>query len=166
MRTAYIDLDGVLVDLVQGVLNREHITHYHWPEGHYNIEEVLGIKLNELDADFWINLPMTNEAIEIMNLISSCKFIGNILLLTQPCNSACAAGKWTWWERSQFHGFPLIMCSNKRWFSRPDTILFDDCDINCEEFRNGGQGVAILISRPWNSQYGHDPLISLKEYLK
>lgn len=159
----YLDLDGVIVDLVQGILNKERITHFHWPEGDYDIEKVIGIKLKSLSQEFWATLPMTMEAIEILNLVCKHKDTSQVVLCSSPCSHECAAGKWQWWKNSQFAGFPLILTDTKWVLATRDSLLIDDSDTQCTLFWQC-YGSTLLVPRPWNSQHDLDTMSTIKEY--
>ncbi|MCK9460617.1 MAG: hypothetical protein M0R80_13345 [Proteobacteria bacterium] len=164
MKTIYVDLDGVIVDLVQGILNKQGITSFHWPKGEYNIEKTLGTNcLRDMSIHDWATLPMTLDAKRIMNII--CDYDVKVILCSKPYNETSAAGKWLWWQTSQFAGFPLILTDMKSILVNKDTLLIDDSELECVQWQQN-DGNCILLPRPWNYLYNVNTITSLESGIR
>lgn len=106
-------------------------------------------------VEFWRNFPVSNECRDIVD--RSVRMVGDdeVYLLTSTTRSPeCLAGKLTWIQnnlptflhRQYLIGPPKHLCA------RPDALLIDDFDKNVNAFRKAG-GQALLVPRPWNSNY-------------
>ena len=161
----FLDLDGVIVGFDEGVLKVHNIEDpFLKPEhkGKWGTEDMYGLDPVEfwapLGEKFWTNLPWTKEGKEILSLVEYEFGYDNICLLTSPClTKGSVSGKIKWinknlptYKKKFLIGFQKHFCANS------DTILIDDRDKNVEEFREHG-GKAILVPRPWNTQYEQEP---------
>ncbi|MCP4900019.1 MAG: hypothetical protein GY906_23875 [bacterium] len=108
-----------------------------------------------IPRSLWAELPRSKEFGFL--IVESARLVGreNVCVLTAPIDDPeCAAGKMEWmkenlpvWLRNQFLiGSPKHLCAS------PDALLIDDSDKNVDAFLRAG-GQAILVPRPWNSNY-------------
>lgn len=158
----FLDLDGVLVDLVTGFIDYLGIDNpYHDPDNLGQFDRLRKINVPEgkdafddLDYHFWANLPPMPDGPEIYEMVEWYFGKGNICLLSSPTrNPESAAGKLAWinqhypqLSRSFFLG------TAKHFAASRNKVLVDDFDYNVEVFREAG-GQAILIPRLWNSHH-------------
>jgi 5'(3')-deoxyribonucleotidase len=173
-----LDMDGVIVDFVTSALNvhinrigEEGRRHLHWPTGEYDIPKVPNISIEEFwekieeTSHFWLNLqpyPWHKTLIDAVKRIAR----GTVLFCSSPTTHApsSATGKVEWLQRVYGDGDSdpcvgheeriknFILTSQKWALASPSTVLIDDSDKNCKEFRNAG-GAAILFPRHWNSNH-------------
>lgn len=155
----FLDMDGVLVDFVGGVLKlfgKEDLLET-WPPGEYNLGAVLGLSLNKIwrkidDAPcWWQGLESYAWA---SNLRDVCLYYDvPVTIATSPSRSPWSASGKVQWIQSflgkRFRNY--IITPDKSLLSRPGAVLIDDSDANCKAFdtvSNGG--VAVTFPRPWN----------------
>ena len=161
--TILMDMDGVLVDFVGGVLRHFNVNTNKlkdWKPGDYHIEKFLG--LDEVDfwaclkTDFWSSLNWHPEASIFIRLLQEIDHVGHRwALCSSPGNAYGAHGKIIWLEQHM----PNVYAQHQ-WVFTPDksllasgkTVLIDDSDHNCNNFRACG-GQAILVPRHWNTQH-------------
>jgi len=164
----YIDLDGVLADLVaqveaylfvKSIYNK---TNY----GEYKIQDACSITANEIYLcfsieRFWSSMPKTDWADEIVSWAKSVSPEEEIYLLSRPwlldsveSTISCLKGKSTWVAENfpEFCG-RMIFSDVKSVFAK-DSLLLDDNKENCEDFAKHG-GKTIFIPTPWGDKnYG------------
>ena len=162
----FLDLDDVLVDFI-GWAHRVcgvdyHADRYPYEIGvHTYIGDMLGMESpshlwQQLDRQFWAELPWMESGKEILRIVE--QFFGpeNICILTAPNeNPSSASGKIEWIQRELpeyaerfLIGNPKHFCSHKR------AVLIDDNQRNAAEFVAAG-GAAIIVPRPWNNPGGY-----------
>jgi hypothetical protein len=100
----------------------------------------------------WEDMPRSKQ---FWLLECSAAVVGqkNVLIATSPTKSPdCLFGKYQWmdkhlpdWCKRQYSITP-----RKSWLARRGVLLIDDCDANCDDFRQKG-GDAIVMPRPWNT---------------
>jgi 5'(3')-deoxyribonucleotidase len=152
--SVFLDLDGVMVDLVGGLIRKLECSNpYHLEEnkGIFSLKETMGFDAwHTLDRDFWANLLPTPEWMQILETIESKFGRENICLLSSPTNAECIIGKMQWIDRflgeyrkRYFFGNPKHMIGGA------GKLLIDDSDENVEQWK----GSSILIPRPWNKNH-------------
>ena len=153
----YLDMDGVLVDFVGGIESRFGVNLQAWPDGFYDIREVVQCRLNRkvtprdfwaLGHAFWANLHPTRECKPLIDALEGCE----TYLLTSPTlEPECASGKMAWikYHLPQFMR-KVIITPQKHLLANSNSVLIDDSDANCQKFISHG-GIAICLSRPWNN---------------
>jgi hypothetical protein len=153
--TAYVDLDGVLVEFVRGALTHHKRSIPPW-EVQWQIDKQLEMTSDEfwgpLDRWFWQWLPWTTEGKPLLAAIE--KLFGeNVVLMTAPSpNIETAAGKIEWVKRElPQYEHRLFIGREKHRFAAPDKLLIDDKNENVYDFRAAG-GKALLIPRAWNDR--------------
>lgn len=151
----FIDLDGVLVDFVEGAFERHNIT-IEYPDIRWNFVKQAGIPESDfwsaLSTGFWAGLKPTREFHGIIGA-AECKFgQENIFLCSSPCETpGCIVGKALWVDTYlPMYSRRLILTSRKEVFSGPDRVLIDDADHNIDSWVKSG-GIGILVPRPWNA---------------
>lgn len=153
-RICYLDMDGVLVDFVNGALYEHAVT---IPEG--DVQWDFNKQLNIPDPEFWgpfgrsfwANLDWTREGALLLNALEYEFGTDHIVILSSPCGTpGCAEGKLDWikkhipqYKRQFLFGPAKHLCAS------PSHILIDDSDSNVEKFRMYG-GHACLVPRSWN----------------
>jgi hypothetical protein len=153
--TAFIDLDGVLVDFVSGVL-AAHGARLPPREICWDFNTQLGLTAGEFWApcgkDFWESLSWTHEGPALLEAVEKV-FGDNVVVLTSPCKTAGAVeGKVEWirrnmpkYARRYFVGPP------KHLLAGAGKLLIDDHDDNAKKFAAHG-GRVVLVPRPWNAR--------------
>jgi len=155
-----LDMDGVLCNFVREcckILNiDEQKVLQNWPVNQYDVEPVFGVTTEELwgainakGKDFWANLEEYNWSKQLYN---ECQKYGDVYFLTIPSNDPQSlVGKVEWIKK--FTGNPLaknyLIGSPKFLCAKPDNVLIDDSDKNCDGFITA-KGTAILFPQPWN----------------
>lgn len=143
----YLDLDGVLVDLVaacEPLLNKKIDTYFFTDEAFFE----------KLDEDFWANLPPTKEFDNVLKLLD------NITICTYAVTPAALFGKEAWCKK-YLGNLPVVYTKHKEKLAHPTALLIDDYDAHYENFSEHGH--AILFPRPWNKNSGLDPIQHLEE---
>lgn len=154
-RICYLDMDGVLVDFVNGAL-REH--GYHLPEGTVKWDFNHQLKIPDPEfwgpfgRSFWSNLGWMPEGRELLTELEIMFGQDHIVILSSPCGTpGCAEGKLDWikqhlpkYKRQYLLGPAKHLCAS------PSHILIDDYDHNVDKFRTYG-GFAALVPRSWNT---------------
>lgn len=150
----FIDLDGVLVDFVQGAFDYHDIK-IPWPEIKWDFLKQAGISpadfWSPLDQPFWASLRPTSEFSVIIDEVERKFGAENVFLCSSPCETAgCITGKAMWVERHlPSYSRRLILTNRKEVFSGPGRVLIDDRDENVIDWCKAG-GTGILVPRPWN----------------
>ncbi|MHC4121458.1 MAG: hypothetical protein ACYSWO_28630 [Planctomycetota bacterium] len=112
----------------------------------------------------WERMPKSDQ-FWLMDAAASMVGRENVLIASSPTKSPdCLFGKYQWIERHcpDWIQRQYSITPRKFWLAQPGTLLIDDCDGNCDLFRNppplpdgtpreGGE--AILVPRPWNPMH-------------
>lgn len=158
----YLDMDGVITNFSKGC---EQI--FDWPH-HKNIQpdqdirKFLGLTNKEfwemIDShgeEWWANLEPENWTEELVNIVKF--YDSNFLILTSPSLShQAASGKVLWLQKffksKRFKNYIITPAENKQLLANSKSVLIDDNDKNCEQFREK-LGYTILFPRSWNQNY-------------
>ena len=169
-----LDMDGVLVNFVQGVCDRfdcENPYEYGKIRRKWDICSELGLSPTDvwpsLDFSFWINLKPYPWFRLVMNKLESKFGAKNICLLTTPVSQpGCRDGKYTWIKQHlPEYSTRHLIGVGKEFCAGPGSLLIDDKESNIRAFRNRG-GFAFLFAAPWNLKYKIEhPEIELIKYL-
>lgn len=162
-KTCFLDMDGVLVDFIGGVLRAFNIKDNPYDDiTNYGKKIINALNIsskkfyNALDYNFWKDLNWTKEGKNILELIE--KYFGksNICLLTAPTrNIGCIPGKLKWVEENLPEYKNQILIGKAKYFcAAPNKILIDDNRENIQDFINYG-GNGILVDRPWDEYYSY-----------
>jgi hypothetical protein len=158
-----LDLDGVLVNFVQGSLDIHGIKMdaemlYSGNEGKWDFVQILGMMQpafwKPMDEEFWAKLDPMPDCFQILELVENRFKRENVMILTSPSsNYGCHAGKIRWMERHLPRHYSKtaghMFGSRKELLARPNNVLVDDRDKNVDDFTSHG-GRAILVPRIWN----------------
>lgn len=141
----FIDLDGVLVDLIAGLsdIAGKDLGELRQPA----FKQAYSKFINSVNHDdlisFWINLPPMPDYLKLWNKVKHLQ----PLILTNASNSlANCEGKKKWVEKHLKIPSDRVFCSKKsrekQLYASPKSILIDDYDKNIKEFKNkGGHGI-------------------------
>lgn len=154
----FLDMDGVIADLLTPVLKKYNIQWKDYPRGVWDIEKALNIPFHSVSSiwtdDFFENLKPTDDAFEI---VAECMSVGETCILSKPYKDRGFIGKYRWLEKY----FPYFIKHGKYLFgppkdfcAGPETVLVDDNDLHIETFRSRG-GHGILVPRIWNSGHSY-----------
>lgn len=161
----FIDMDGVLADLVGPICELIGFDFEQYPKGVYGLDGAFGIPLAELwekihakGSDFWADLPRMDGA---RGLVAACQAISQrVYVLSGPSESPESYhGKRRWMER-HFPDVPLMLipASHKYTLAGRRRLLIDDSDANVDDWRKA-DGWAITYPQRWNRlHYLNDPL--------
>jgi 5'(3')-deoxyribonucleotidase len=155
--TIYLDMDGVLVDFVNGAIEATGIdlTHDTWTE--WDAYRLKGWTSDQFWAPinerlyFWEDLQPYPWAEELLEL---CKSFGEVVFCSTPSrNPESASGKLTWLrQRGWLKDHDCILMKDKWRLAKPGTILIDDRRESCALFAaNGGRD--ICFPQPWNRDW-------------
>ena len=155
-----LDLDGVIVDFVRGVLKYHNRPDISYGDIQWNLENMVRPDLtpeqfwDSLGYDFWLNLPFTPTGPALFAGLASLVGTENILICTSPCRTpGSIEGKIEWLRINMPTMQRNFMVTPKKEFAASqDRILLDDNDPNIEKFAEAG-GLTVQIAQPWNS--GH-----------
>ena len=153
----YLDMDGVIVDLVQSVKNHYGLPHH---EDTWEIHSWYGMKEEGFweafeNHDWWANLPAFNGWKEFYDELI--RLSGQVMILSKPStNPQSLSGKVAWLQKhfggDTFKNF--VFTKHKHLLARSwSDILIDDSDANIDEFRLAG-GTGIVCPRSYNTMKG------------
>lgn len=151
----FIDLDGVLVDFIEGAFERHNIT-IEWADIRWDFVKQAGIHESDfwsvLGTGFWAGLKPTREFHGIIGAAEHKFGQENIFLCSSPCATpGCIVGKALWVDNYlPKYSRRLILTNRKEVFSGAGRVLIDDADHNIDGWVKSG-GVGILVPRPWNA---------------
>jgi len=143
-----VDCDGVLANFVKASLAahgrreteadcRRYDYYLDWPISTTQfLSKVRGY-------DFWFGMEEYPWARELL------RRIGDYTISTKPSvDRECGVGKFDWLRQ---RGVKIgdVMVGRKKWLMAPGSLLIDDHEMNCVEFRAAG-GKAIVFPQPWN----------------
>lgn len=156
----YLDLDGVIAQFV----NQSKKVHNRTDEATcWDYYKAWGITTTEfwkkIDADefFWENIEKYSWTDELVDLVKSVD--PKYTVLTSPHNHPNSyKGKCTWIKEVLKIDPPkrAILTAIKEDCAKPNRVLIDDSNDNCEKFIAAG-GQAILFPQLWNN---NDHLVS------
>lgn len=171
-----LDLDGVLADFFG------HGIKMFCPGAKINpgdswLPDILGMTEEKFwqfvsvnSKDFWFDMPLLPDAMEIYNLAVNAVGTRNVGICSSPSRSSDAAyWKQAWVERH----FPAlarqtIITPAKYLCSGPRVLLVDDWDKNAEFANPLYGGSFYLLPRLWNQRHeqADKAAVMLKQYLK
>ena len=165
LKTIYLDMDGVLVDFVGGVLAHHNID----PKEQANIKswdffQQFGIDEQKFwdttaaYSGFWRNLDPYPYAQDVMDY---CRMYAEEVKLCTSCGCPAAASGKNGWAKT-FLGIEskdvIHIVDKWRLAYMPGTILIDDSEINLAHWHNactaanrGLYAWSILFPQPWNT---------------
>ncbi len=152
MKTAYVDMDGVLTDFVAGAL-AAHDKTLPPDQVAWDFNEQIGLTAEEfwrpLGYVFWAELGWTHEGKDLLASIERL-FGDNVIIVSTPSKGIGSAdGKIAWLEQHlPRYARKYALCPPKYMLAHPNAILIDDSDANVQNFV--ARGKALLIPRPWN----------------
>jgi 5'(3')-deoxyribonucleotidase len=150
----FLDLDGVIINFIEGVCNWYGIPYEPEKVTHWNALPEL---TNTSYEDFWrrINTPLFWKELNFYPyaklFITELQKHGEVILLSSPARG-CAGYRQNWIQNNLpdfFYSGNYILTPNKAVCANRNTILIDDADHNCISFAKAG-GFAILYPQPWN----------------
>lgn len=178
----FLDMDGVLVDALQGMcdlfeVSLEEFLEAQLPKGDYDVartfvkcaperfgtdKDTTGIKwsrvyehLTHMDSKWWENLPRTSSCHHLIGLLETYVPTSDKLqILTSPMGGPSSASGKMFWACNKL-GFGMdrvVITSEKHLLARSDRVLIDDWDLNVKKFREHG-GKAILFPNHLNALY-------------
>lgn len=165
----FLDMDGVIVDFIGGVLKKYGLNQLSNPtEWDFNYREDFGCSCADfwegLTDEFWRDLEFTKEAVDIFELFHSRDLMDRVCLFSKPPGDIGFKGKAQFIKnnlRQMYNEGQFMLGFNKNWCARPDALLIDDNESNCREFEKAG-GKSFLFPRPWNICRDLEP-ISVQE---
>lgn len=162
MDSVLLDMDGVLVNFIQGALDVHDIQKT--PEEIYgndlgNCDLLQLLKMTAvafwkpMNEEFWAKLDWMPDGAKILEIVERWCGRDNICLLTDPGpNYGAVDGKKRWIERHlPRHYKDSVLFGSRKWVcAHSNSILIDDSDKNINRFIEKG-GNTILLPRIWNS---------------
>jgi 5'(3')-deoxyribonucleotidase len=161
-----LDMDGVLVNFVQGTLDLHGIKKtpeevFNDHKGEFHLSKILKMPqevfYKDMGQDFWSSLKWLPDGRKVLSLCESTFSKENIYLCTAPIRTiGCLEGKRLWVrENMPEYESRLIITSEKHLING---VLIDDADKNIDKF----PGKSILLPRLWNSRHAENTLEVLK----
>jgi len=166
LKAIYLDMDGVLVDLVRHTYSRAGVNKDDIDQAFaettvwdgitpvltdYFKEEWVDADLHRLWAsqEFWASIPWTSHGKELYEMCT--RYAPVVLMTTPTIQPACAAGKMEWIQKhmpyEQRRRYALSPC--KHHMAHPGAMLIDDGEHNIDKFQEHG-GETFLWPDPWN----------------
>ena len=165
----FIDMDGVIVDFVEGV--RRWYECDDWNPTQWDIDfELLGTTRDEFweslnNNSFWLGCPYHKEAMSLIKIFNG--YDPNWCILSSAPMANCFAGKALWIQKNLpdiYNQGRFYLCRRNKYFlAHPEAVLVDDHEGNYNEWVKYG-GKAILVPRPWNYLKYLEPY--LVEYIR
>jgi len=175
----YLDMDGVIVDLLYGVSNLLDIDpdEIRAHDGGFGgawarktgmtderaAESAVWNMIRGAGADFWRDLPWTDYGTALFIAAATAR---PTAILSSPADGTSAAGKIEWLRKHRKElraiykgtGFAyrkpehrrFALSPSKELFAHSHALLIDDHDKNTDAFQRAG-GHAVTWPRPWNS---------------
>lgn len=166
-----LDMDGVLVNFVDGIISSFGIEAKHDDWASWNYHKELGFTDEQMwaptrEAGWWEALNPYPWAGELVEYLRSSGF--KVIFCTSPStDSKCPMEKVNWLRKHGLmdHGKnDYQMGPMKELNAMSGAILIDDSDANVEKYQNAA-GKAILFPQPWNN--GRSIVVSSPcEYVK
>ena len=155
-RLLFVDMDGVLVDLMGGVCAKFGVPMPENPT--YDLSEI-GIPdvwdyIAGEGARFWEDLPAYPWTQKVVKLAVTYAAEENVYILSKPTVApGCWAGKVKWVRRVLGEQWVerLILAREKWTLAAPGRLLIDDFDLNIREFQRAG-GYGLTFPQPWNEK--------------
>ncbi len=168
----FLDLDGTLVNLVQGLCRYHKIPNPYYDAanlGRYDIRHIVGFSQKAfwgvLDHDFWVDLEWMPDGRAILAEILKYVDIKHVTILTAPTGfSGCIEGKISWVNK-ELPGVKYFVGNRKEAIAAPTKLLIDDHDDNIDAWIGAG-GPAIQVPRPSNRLHPISTLNYVKTQLK
>lgn len=173
MRKIFLDLDGVIINLVDGIIKHFNMDCTAEDVNTWDYFTLKTVKLHQefwagLSDEFWVNLekyPWADKVLAMVEPYRPC-------LLTSPAyNNGTARQKWIQNNLPEYyHEGRYLIGPAKHYVAREDCILIDDFDGNIDEWKKEG-GIGILFPQYWNknARFADDPVgyleIKLSQYL-
>ena len=145
----FLDMDGVLVDLIPAMLKHHGKKVTSWPKGEYDIAKVVDI------FDFWSAIEDVYMDAKLSRygykLLDFCKSHASTTILSDPFSIPDTKRRWLRYYLPTFDADKAIFLSadKKARLACPDALLIDDSEQNCADWRDAG-GVAYCWPQPWN----------------
>lgn len=176
MTFGFLDMDGILVDFVEGAcVLHGRPNPYGETKGQYDLDVVFGMTPEEfwspMDYNFWAGLPKTHDSHLIVDMVKAYFPDEKLAILSSPSKmntGHCVAGKTHWIQTHlPFLARSYIYAPKKKFLGAPGRVLIDDFEKNIEGFTAAG-GQAFLYPRPWNSRHAESDqaLVLLEAFLK
>ncbi len=161
--TFYVDMDGVVADLMSSVIDLLYGESAvkpllrGWPKGTYDMGDALGkpeseiwTAINREGAELWRDLATYGWATPMINQLHD---LGDVLFLSSPSREPqSATGKLQWIAQhfSMMARDVILAPSEHKWrVASPTGILIDDSQDNIDDWiEHGGKG--IIVPQPWN----------------
>lgn len=171
----FIDMDGVLVDFVNGACKLHGIPNPYddgtCPVGQWDFVKTLMMSEEEfwkgMEEDFWAGLDPYPEAMKVIDYLKARCGIDNLCLLTSPSyNEGSPTGKLRWIKKHLPEFYRRVLIGPRKEFcAHKDSVLIDDGSHNIESF-DSHSGYGILYPRMWNKLHFIVDLIDPVEYLE
>lgn len=169
MQKCFLDMDGVLVDLHRQVMEEFKIelppsprpVSWTW------VSDLLGEDVwKKLSAEFWAELPWTEEGLRILEL-AELRFGEHVCILSNPSESHEAVmGKMLWINRNiPAYKKRCLFSAAKSFLAGDGKLLVDDGDHNIAEFIAHG-GTGLLVPRPWNALHDRNAMDHVEDWLQ
>jgi hypothetical protein len=138
----FVDMDGVLADFFSAWANLMGVDNWRDINKKHNIDDALE-KIRQTD-DFWINLPLTSNAKQLLGLIKQVKGKYKILSSPLPGDKNSEPHKRLWVEK-HLGFFPpeavVIEHDKAKYAAQPEgtpNILIDDYGVNIQKWEAAG----------------------------
>jgi len=141
----YVDLDGVLVDLVKGLSAKvgKQLSYERKDEFNEAFYDTINSLTPAQSAQFWAKLPPSNDCEKIWNAV---KYYKPRILSSVSGKLGAVYGKELWcWTNLQINSDYVYLSeysADKKLYASPKSLLIDDYKRNIEEWRYAG-GTAI-----------------------
>lgn len=177
LKTLYLDMDGVVVDLVLAMMNRHGAPYPYENKERHGIFEMSGFfglsreaMWDGLDADFWASAPPHDDLPATKAAISEVTSWDNVCIVTSPVSvrtGDCVDGKLRWIRRHipELPAKNVAFCAKKYLLAGPDKVLLDDWEENTVPFDAAG-GRSVLFPRHWNTRHEQVDRFSLIDELR
>ena len=162
MERILLDLDGVLVDFVGGMMKAlDKPWPFDRPEamGEWDLMDLWGLEQAAFwepcnHAAFWAALNWLADGREILRVCEREVGQANVYISTSPSLSPNAwKGKALWLQEHMPDYRGRVLMGSCKEILASAGVLVDDYDRNVQRFREAG-GTAVLVPRPWNAGWG------------
>ena len=163
-----LDMDGVLVNFMEGIKSIYGYDDYEIPDHTYQIHlwtfyaegnpfKISKKELREIfdySSEFWVKLPEYSWSKELIKKCFNLVGPENVFILSAPSRGESCKGKFNWIEKNYPEMGDRYVLTPHKYLCAQDSVLIDDSDWKIDSFVEAG-GHGIVFPQEWNSQHGN-----------
>lgn len=156
----YLDCDGVLSSFQEDCYRHHYpdrCLYKDWEPNQYRLDIQLRMPIDKVfepfTVDWWASMGTTSWLSELLMMLAPAIADSKVVICSAPFKDdhRSVEGKAKWIEKHVPH-IPYQIRTDKHSLACSKSILIDDFDFNCDDFKKQG-GHSILFPRLWNSNF-------------